>query len=64
MVLHRTCDGVGRRDFLRAGAAGAAGLTLASYLQMAQAGTRCVPGQSESGNLCESEWWPLASGYV
>lgn len=38
MVLHRTCDGVGRRDFLRAGAAGAAGLTLASYLQMAQAG--------------------------
>ncbi|GAB5440738.1 MAG: DUF1501 domain-containing protein [Fuerstiella sp.] len=37
MAFFRTCDGVGRRDFLRAGAAGGAGLTLASYLQMAQA---------------------------
>lgn len=38
MAFSRTCDGVGRRDFLRAGVAGGAGLTLASYLQLAQAG--------------------------
>ncbi|MEZ6124621.1 MAG: DUF1501 domain-containing protein [Planctomycetaceae bacterium] len=37
MAFHRTCDGVGRRDFLRAGVAGGAGLTLANYLNMAQA---------------------------
>ena len=39
MAFFRTCDGVGRRDFLRAGVAGGAGLSLASYAQMAQAGT-------------------------
>ncbi|MBL8814485.1 MAG: DUF1501 domain-containing protein [Planctomyces sp.] len=38
MSFHRTCDGIGRRDFLRAGAAGGAGLTLASYLKMTEAG--------------------------
>lgn len=38
MPFNQTCDGVGRRDFLRAGAAGGAGLTLANYLQMADAG--------------------------
>ena len=37
MAFFRTCDGIGRRDFLRAGAAGGAGLTLANYLQMASA---------------------------
>lgn len=39
MAFFRTCDGIGRRDFLRAGAAGGAGLTLASFMQMSQAGT-------------------------
>ncbi|MCA9047847.1 MAG: DUF1501 domain-containing protein, partial [Planctomycetaceae bacterium] len=39
MAFFRTCDGVGRRDFLRAGVVGGAGLNLASYMQMAQAGT-------------------------
>ena len=38
MPVHRTCDGVPRRDFLRAGALGLSGLSLASYLQMAEAG--------------------------
>jgi uncharacterized protein (DUF1501 family) len=38
MPLHTTCDGVRRRDFLRVGVAGGAGLTLASYMQMAHAG--------------------------
>lgn len=37
MAFSRTCDGVGRRDFLRAGVAGGAGLTLANYMQMAHA---------------------------
>ncbi|MFY9254256.1 MAG: DUF1501 domain-containing protein [Fuerstiella sp.] len=37
MAFFRTCDGVGRRDFLRAGVAGGAGLTLANYMQMASA---------------------------
>lgn len=38
MAWHRTCDGVGRRDFLKAGALGGTALTLSSYLQMAAAG--------------------------
>lgn len=38
MAFSKTCDGVGRRDFLRAGVAGGAGLTLSNYLQMSQAG--------------------------
>ena len=38
MTVHKTCDGVRRRDFLRIGAAGGAGLTLANYLRMAAAG--------------------------
>jgi hypothetical protein len=37
MAAFRTCDGVKRPDFLRAGVAGGAGLTLARYLQMAHA---------------------------
>ena len=38
MALHKTCDGVRRRDFLKAGVIGGTGLTLASYLQLAEAG--------------------------
>jgi hypothetical protein len=38
MTMHRFCDGVKRRDFLKVGAVGAVGLNLASYLRMAQAG--------------------------
>ena len=37
MAFFRTCDGVGRRDFLRAGVVGGTGLTLASYAQLASA---------------------------
>ena len=36
MAIHRTCDGVKRRDFLKVGVAG--GLSLSSYLRMAAAG--------------------------
>lgn len=38
MTVHRTCDGSTRRDFLRIGALSATGLTLGSYLQLAEAG--------------------------
>ena len=38
MAMHRTCDGVRRRDFLKVGALGTAGLTLSGFLRMTQAG--------------------------
>ena len=38
MNLHRTCDGMKRRDMLKAGVLTAGGLTLANYTRMAQAG--------------------------
>ncbi len=38
MTVHKTCDGVVRRDFLRVGVAGMTGLHLAGYLSLAQAG--------------------------
>ena len=38
MALHKTCDGVQRRDFLKAGALGAGALSLGSFLRMSEAG--------------------------
>ena len=38
MVLHRTCDGRTRRDFLRVGSVAASGLTLANYLKLTHGG--------------------------
>lgn len=38
MALHKTCDGVKRRDFLKAGVLGGSAFTLANYLQFASAG--------------------------
>ena len=38
MAIHRTCDGLQRRDFLRAGALGLSGLSLSTYLRLAEAG--------------------------
>lgn len=38
MTQHRTCDGMLRRDCLRAGALGVGGLTLSSFLRLAEAG--------------------------
>src|SRR5581483_8637922 len=38
MTPHRYCDGIRRRDFLRVGALGAAGLGLTDYLRLAAAG--------------------------
>jgi hypothetical protein len=50
MANHRYCDGVRRRDFLTAGALGAAGLSLGSYLQMAAAG-EVAPARGKAGIL-------------
>ncbi|XZE22451.1 DUF1501 domain-containing protein [Pirellulaceae bacterium SH449] len=38
MSLHRNCDGIRRRDFLRVGGLATGGLSLAGYLKMANAG--------------------------
>lgn len=38
MAFHKTCDGMVRRDFLKAGFMGGIGLSLANYLQLAEAG--------------------------
>ena len=38
MSLNRTCDGVARRDFLKAGVLGMGGLSLSGYLGLAKAG--------------------------
>lgn len=38
MTIHRTCDGLRRRDVLRAGALGVGGLTLGGFLRAAGAG--------------------------
>ena len=38
MRINRTCDGVKRRDFLKVGVVGGAGLSLANYLRLGEAG--------------------------
>ncbi|WP_417847834.1 DUF1501 domain-containing protein [Thalassoglobus sp.] len=38
MALHKTCDGLARRDFLKVGAVGASSLSLGSFLKMSEAG--------------------------
>ena len=38
MAISRYCDGIRRRDFLRVGVLGAAGLSLADFLRLAEAG--------------------------
>ena len=38
MATFKTCDGMKRRDFIRVGALGVGGLSLANYLRMAEAG--------------------------
>src|SRR5579885_3576931 len=43
---HRPCDGVSRRDFLRAGALGLGGLTLADVLRLRAASGERTPARS------------------
>jgi len=44
MAIHTTCDGVRRRDLLRAGVLGTSSLTLANYLRWADAGQARAAG--------------------
>ncbi len=48
MSFHRTCDGVGRRDFLKVGAIGGTALTLSNYLALAHAGELKKSGKAKS----------------
>ncbi|KAA1260610.1 hypothetical protein LF1_31500 [Rubripirellula obstinata] len=43
--MHRTCDGIHRRDMLRAGVLSLGGLSLSGYLKMADAG-QVAPGRA------------------
>jgi hypothetical protein len=43
--MHRTCDGIQRRDMLRAGVLSVGGLSLSGYLKMADAG-QVTPGRA------------------
>ena len=48
MSLHKYCDGVKRRDFIRIGGLAAGGFGLANYLQLAEAG-HVKEGHATSG---------------
>lgn len=49
MTIHCTCDGIRRRDVLKAGVFGGLGLTLAGYLRLAAAGQVTPEAQAKSG---------------
>ncbi len=57
MAFHRTCDGMTRRDVLKVGAIGATGLTLAGYLQMAEAG-EVSEGKAKAGIFIDLQGGP------
>lgn len=52
MKLNRTCDGLSRRDMLQSGLLSLGGLSLGSYLQMADAG-ELVPGRATNAIFIE-----------
>jgi hypothetical protein len=60
MTTHRYCDGIGRRDLLRVGALGAAGLCLADYLRLAEAGE--VSGDGRRAKATSAIFINLAGG--
>lgn len=63
MRIHKTCDGVKRRDFLKVGVLGGTGLTLANYLQLVEAGD--VAEQSRDvRHLRKLAWRSIAHGHV
>lgn len=57
MAIHKTCDGVARRDFLTAGALGGLGLTLPGFLQLAAAG-EARNAKAESGIFIDLQGGP------
>ncbi len=52
MKIHQTCDGMKRRDMLRAGALTVGGLTLSNYMRMASAG-QLQPGRAKRAIFVE-----------
>ena len=48
MAFHRTCDGVGRRDFLKVGAIGGTALTLSNFMDLAHGGELKPGGKAKS----------------
>lgn len=50
-MFHQYCDGVRRRDFLKAGAIGGAGITLGDYLRCAEAGEVAPAAKAKAGIL-------------
>lgn len=52
MRIHQTCDGVKRRDMLKAGALTVGGLTLSNYMRMADAG-QLQPGRAKRAIFVE-----------
>ena len=48
MAFHRTCDGVGRRDFLKVGAIGGTALTLSNFMALAHGGELKPGGKAKS----------------
>ena len=57
MKIHQTCDGVRRRDLLKAGALTVGGLTLPDYLRMAEAG-QVTPGRATRAIFIELNGGP------
>jgi len=52
MKLHRTCDGIQRRDMLKAGTLSLGGLTLGNYMRMSHAG-EVQPGRADRAIFIE-----------
>jgi uncharacterized protein (DUF1501 family) len=48
MAMHKTCDGVKRRDFLKAGMLGTAGLSLANFLELSAHGAVASTGKAKN----------------
>jgi hypothetical protein len=48
MKLHKYCDGIHRRDFIRLGGLSVGGLSLANYMQLTEAGA-VKPGHASAG---------------
>ncbi len=58
MALHRTCDGLARRDFLRAGALGGSALTLANYLRWTEAAETRASARAKAAIFVNLEGGP------
>ena len=63
MKLHQTCDGMKRRDMLKAGALTVGGLTLSNYLRMAEAG-QLASRASRPSDLHRTSRRTVAPGHV